>query len=183
MRVGHWRPAIDITFIILAAAYLQMSHGGRVSGMCRAFLTSPLFSQFIWAVLLMQGGTSARDTPAENLIKIAFYCYHYKTIRRIWSTGASLASSPYLVCVWVFPVVLKQVTHGPLVASGGSSATLTIQVKGVLIKSAIVHNTKGHIHLKGDKDDVKSVISGSTSWTVRKSSTRTSVVQVSELEL
>lgn len=55
----------------------------------------------------------------------------------------------------MFPVVLKQMAHGPLIASVGSCVTLTIQVEGILIESGIVHNTKGHIHLKGHKDEVR----------------------------
>lgn len=38
-----------------------MSHGGSVSGMCRAFLTSRWFSQFLCAVLFIQGGTTPSD--------------------------------------------------------------------------------------------------------------------------
>lgn len=82
-------------------------------------------------------------------------------MRKILSTGGRASSTcsrkgnAHLVGVWVFPVVLKQMTHGPLIAPVGSSVTLTVQVQGILIKSTIVHNTKGHIHLKGDKDEVK----------------------------
>lgn len=49
----------------------------------------------------------------------------------------------HLVGVWVFSVVLKEVVHGPLITSV-RSATLTIQVQGILIKSALIHNSKGH---------------------------------------
>lgn len=45
----------------LLFAHLQMSQGDSISGMCKAFLTSPLLSQLIWAELLIQGGTSRID--------------------------------------------------------------------------------------------------------------------------
>lgn len=57
----------------------------------------------------------------------------------------------HLVNVGIFPVALKQVTHGDLIASVGSPSTLTIHVQGVLIKSTIIHDTEGHIHLKRDR--------------------------------
>lgn len=43
--------------------HLQMSQDGSVSGMWRAFLTSPLFSQLVWAELLMHGGTNWSCIP------------------------------------------------------------------------------------------------------------------------
>lgn len=52
------------------------------------------------------------------------------------------------MCMWVIPVVPKQKTHGPLIDSTGSSLTFTIQVKGVLIKSTIIDETKGHVYLE-----------------------------------
>lgn len=51
------------------------------------------------------------------------------------------------MCMWVTPVVPKQKTHSPLIDSTGSSLTLTIQVKGILIKSTIIDETKGHFYL------------------------------------
>lgn len=55
----------------------------------------------------------------------------------------------------MFPAVRKQVAHGPLVASVESSATLAVQVEGILIQPTTIHNTKGYIHLKGDMYKVK----------------------------
>lgn len=45
-------------------------------------------------------------------------------------------------------VVFKEVTHGQFVASVVPSATLTVQVQGVLIQSARIHYCKGQVHLK-----------------------------------
>lgn len=58
----------------------------------------------------------------------------------------------HYVGLWMFPVLLKQMTHGPLIASVESAVTRTIQVEGVLIKSTFIHNVKGHSYLKGDEE-------------------------------
>lgn len=55
----------------------------------------------------------------------------------------------------MFPVVLKHMTHGPLIDSVGSSLTLTIQVEGILIKSGFIHNMKSPGHLRGDEEKLK----------------------------
>lgn len=119
--------------------------------MCKAFLTSPLLSQFIWAVLLMQGGTSPR--VLEELTGAGNFSWHFSlTPKTTEAHELVLRYCTYLVFMVVSPVVPKQKTHGPLVDSAGSSLTLTIQVKGILIKSTIIHETKGHINLWGDEE-------------------------------
>lgn len=49
--------------------------------------------------------------------------------------------------VCILPVGFEQMTHGHLVAFVIQLATLTIQVQGVLVKAAVVHDTEGHVHL------------------------------------
>lgn len=53
----------------------------------------------------------------------------------------------HLGCVWVFPVVPKQVAHGHLVASVEPVPTLAVQIQGVRVQSTVIHNAKGFIHL------------------------------------
>lgn len=74
---------------------------------------------------------------------------------RTWCTGALTMGNTHFVGKPLFHVVLKQVSHGPLIAFVGSSDTLTIQVQGILIKSTFIHNAKGHTHLKGDKEGIQ----------------------------
>lgn len=54
---------------------------------------------------------------------------------------------PHLIGVCMFPVGLKQVTHGHLIAFVIRPVTLTVQVQGVLIKATVIHDIKGHAHL------------------------------------
>lgn len=54
----------------------------------------------------------------------------------------------HLVGVREFPVVPEEVAHGHLIAFVETSATLTIQIQGILINPAIIYNTKGYVDLK-----------------------------------
>lgn len=54
---------------------------------------------------------------------------------------------PHLIGVCIFPVGLKKMTHGHLIAFVIRPVTLTVQVQGVLVKAAFKHDIKGHAHL------------------------------------
>ena len=46
------------------------------------------------------------------------------------------------------PAVPQEVAHAPLVALVGFDSALTVQVQGVLVEPAIVHDPEGQVHLR-----------------------------------